>query len=251
MGEEKKRISQDNMVKILDSLYQRVLDGIPQVSPSVEEMAQDYIKKNLAKDRAIRAMVKNQIIKCTTSGVITGFGGVLVLPVAIPANISSVLYVQMRMIACIAYIAGYDLKSDQTQTFVYACLAGVTMNGFIKAFGIKFGGKLAEGMIKKIPGRVLTKINQLVGFRLVTKFGAKGLINLGKMVPVFGAVVSGGMDYAETKGIAKRAYDWFMRGDFSAEVEPDELEKKMDGPIVEDIRFEEVVEEREEEQETV
>lgn len=251
MAEEKKKISQDDMVKILDSLYQRALDGIPKVSLSVEEMAQDYLKKNLAKDRAIRAMVKNQIVKCTTSGVIAGFGGALVLPVAIPANVSSVLYVQMRMIACIAYIAGYDLKSDQTQTFVYACLAGVTMNGFIKAFGIKLGGKLAEGMIKKIPGKVLTKINQLVGFRMVTKFGAKGLINLGKLVPVFGAVVSGGMDYAETKGIAKRAYDWFMKGDFSAEVEPNEIEKEMAEPVVEEAEYEEVIEECEEEQEPV
>ena len=32
------------------------------------------------------------------------------------------------MIACTAYMAGYDLSSDQVQTFVYACLAGVSVN---------------------------------------------------------------------------------------------------------------------------
>ena len=78
MAEEKKKIvSQEDMMKLLDSLYQRVLDGVPKVSPPVEEMANDYLKENLAKDRAIRAMTKNQIIKCTTSGVVTGFGGLL------------------------------------------------------------------------------------------------------------------------------------------------------------------------------
>lgn len=33
-------------------------------------------------------------------------------------------------------------------------------------------------MVKKIPGTVLTKINQKVGFRFLTKFGEKGIINI-------------------------------------------------------------------------
>lgn len=32
-------------------------------------------------------------------------------------------------------------------------------------------------MVKKIPGTVITKINQKIGFRFLTKFGSKGLIN--------------------------------------------------------------------------
>ncbi len=252
MAEEKKKIvSQEDMMKLLDSLYQRVLDGVPKVSPPVEEMANDYLKENLAKDRAIRAMTKNQIIKCTTSGVVTGFGGLLTLPVAIPANISSVLYVQMRMIACTAYIAGYDLKSDQTQTFVYACLAGVALNEILKGFGIKFGVKLADGLIKNIPGAVLTKINQRVGFRLITKFGTKGLINLGKMLPAVGALVSGGLDYVETKVIAERAYRWFMKGDFSGDDETEKDAQNTAEPIIDVEEFEEVREDAEEEQTTV
>ena len=54
-----------------------------------------------------------------TSGIIKGIGGVSTLSVSIPANISSVLYVQMRMVACVACLAGLDLNSDQVQTFVY------------------------------------------------------------------------------------------------------------------------------------
>lgn len=137
------------------------------------------------------------------------------MPVTLPANIGSVLYVQMRMIACTAYMAGYELESDHTQTFVYACLAGVAVNELIKQAGIKFGVKFANGLIKKIPGKVLTKINQKVGFRFITKFGSKGIINLGKLVPGVGAVVGGGLDLVETKTIGNRAYKWFFEGDFS------------------------------------
>ena len=62
---------------------------------------------------------------------------------------------------------------------------------------------------------MLTKINQKVGFRFLTKFGTKGLINIGKCVPVVGAVVGGGLDLVETKIIAARAYKWFIEGDLS------------------------------------
>ena len=208
--------------EILDSCYEKCLNGIPLVSPSVEDMANDYLTKHETRDKACKAMLKNQITKCTTSGVVTGFGGFITMPVAIPANIGSVIYVQMRMIACTAYMADYDLNSDQTQTFVYACLAGVAVNGLLKQAGIKFGVKYANGVIKKIPGKVLTKINQKVGFRFITKFGSKGIVNLGKMLPGVGAIVEGGLDLVETKIIADRAYKWFVKGDFSVKGDNDE-----------------------------
>lgn len=212
--ESKQLITQDDMVKILDGVYDNVLSGLGKASPSVEDFAKDYLIKEKNPSIAAKKMINNQIIKCTTSGFITGFGGLITLPITIPANISSVLYVQMRMIACTAYLAGYDLKSDQVQTLVYACLAGVSVTEVVKQTGVKIGVKMATSAIKKIPGKTLTKINQKVGFRFVTKFGEKGVINLGKLVPGVGAVIGGGLDYVETKVIAKRAYDWFIEGEF-------------------------------------
>ena len=222
-GKEKKHVmTQEDIMNLLDSCYEKCLSGIPKVSPSVKDMAADYLKKHNTTEEACRAMLRNQVAKCTTSGVITGFGGFITMPVAIPANVGSVIYVQMRMIACVAYMAGYELNSDQTQTFVYACLAGVAVNSLVKQAGIKFGVKFANGLIKKIPGKVLTKINQKVGFRFITKFGTKGIVNLGKLLPGVGAVVGGGLDLVETKVIADRAYKWFLKGDFSVKGEKED-----------------------------
>ena len=96
----------------------------------------------------------------------------------------------------------------------YACLAGVALNYLIKLAGIKFGVKFATNLIKKIPGKVLTKINRKVGFRFITKFGTKGIVNMGKLIPGVGAVVGGGFDLVETKAISDRAYKWFFEEDF-------------------------------------
>lgn len=239
--EKKRAITQEDIMNLLDVCYEKCLNGIPMVSPSVEDMANDYLKKHKLTEDACKAMLRNQIVKCTTSGVVTGFGGFITMPVAIPANVGSVIYVQMRMIACVAYMADYELNSDQTQTFVYACLAGVAVNGLLKQAGIKFGVKLANGLIKKIPGKVLTKINQKVGFRFITKFGTKGIVNLGKLLPGVGALVGGGLDLAETKVIADRAYKWFLKGDFSIneDTEQDPIE-------IDDIDFENVTDTYEE-----
>ena len=204
-------------MELLDACYQKSINGISKISPPIDQFADDYLKKNPDPAKAAKSMIQHQIAKCTTSGVLTDFGGLVTLPVSIPANMSSVLYVQMRMIACTAYMAGLDVYSDQVQTLIYACLAGVSVNGVFKKFGIKLGEKVANGLIKKIPGQALVKINQKVGFRLVTKFGQKGLLNLGKMIPGVGAVINGGLDFAETKIIGNRAYNLFFKGDFSTD----------------------------------
>ena len=225
MDEQKKKksLSQEDIMNLLDLCYEKCLHGVQKVSPCVESMANNYLAKYPTKDEACKAMLRNQIAKCTTSGFVTGFGGIVTMPVMLPANVGSLLYVQMRMIACVAYMNGYELNSDQTQTFVYACLAGVAVNELIKQAGIKFGIKFANGLIKKIPGKVLTKINQKVGFRFITKFGTKGIVNLGKMLPGVGAVIGGGLDLVETKVIAHRAYKWFFEGDFTDEKQAEEV----------------------------
>lgn len=216
------KISQEEIMQLLDKLYDQCIHGIAKVSPPIEKLANDYLAKSKDVDTAAKKFVNYQIAKCTTSGFITGLGGLITLPVAIPANVGSVIYVQMRMIACLAYMGGYDTDSDQVQTLVYACLAGISIDQILKQAGIQFGNKFAMAMVKKIPGEVLIKINQKVGFRFVTKFGTKGIVNIGKAVPVVGGMISGGFDFVETKVIANRAYKMFINGDFNVSSEDDE-----------------------------
>ena len=210
------KLDQEGVMRLLDKLYEQATQGIAMVSPPIEETAGDYLRKNPDIDTAAKKFINYQIAKCTTSGFLAGLGGIITLPVTIPANVSSVLYVQMRMIAGLAYMGGYDTDSDQVQTLVYACLAGISVDQVLKQAGIKFGNKFAMAMVKKIPGEVLAKINQRVGFRFITKFGTKGIINLGKAVPAVGGVIGGGFDFIETKAIANRAYGLFVKGDLTA-----------------------------------
>lgn len=204
-------ISKEDMSNLLDTCYKKAIEGLP-TSKSCIQLGEEYLGTYAIPLIAAEKLTKNQIAKCGTSGFITGLGGLMTLPVAIPANISSVIYMQLRMIATVAYIGGYNPNDDEVQTLAYLCLTGTAMTDIAKSAGIKVGEKISINLIKKIPGTVLTKINQKVGFRLITKFGEKGIINLGKMVPLVGGVIGGGVDIASTNVIAKKAINIFIHG---------------------------------------
>lgn len=204
-------VSQEQVMDVMAKCYQAALNGLPGAK-SCEEMAQEYLERYKVSTIAAKELIKQQLLKCSASGFVTGFGGLLTLPVTVPANVASVLYVQMRMIAALAVLGGYDVHSDEVQTLVYLCLVGSSLTDVVKSTGIKIANKVTTNMLKKLPGVVLTRINQKVGFRLLTKFGTKGAINLVKAVPVAGALVGAGIDYGGTKLIADKAYNAFLLG---------------------------------------
>ena len=197
------------MMKLLDVCYDKALQGVLPGEKSIEELAEDYLYKSSSKKKAIDDLIGYQTLLCGTNGFITGLGGLLVLPVTISANVAGVIYVQLRMIAAIAHINGYDIYSDQVRTIAYACLTGSSAANILKNVGIKISEKMAVNALKRVPGAILIKINQQVGFRLVTKFGQKGLVNVIKMMPLVGGVVGGVFDTGMTLtigNIAKKVF---------------------------------------------
>lgn len=210
---EKDESEQSNKgLSILDGLYGKVISGINPVSEPLEKFVQDYLTQcNGNREKAVEKMVNTQVAKLSASGFLTGLGGLITLPVTIPADISTGLYVQMRMIAAIAYIYGYDIQSDVVKTLVYTTLLGLKIADLVKQVGLKVSEKVALNLLKKLPSKVIVKINQKIGFRFITKFGTKGVLNLWKIVPVIPGIVNAGINAAETKAIAKRAINEFAR----------------------------------------
>ena len=193
------------MMNLLDVCYDKALQGVLPGEKSIEELAEDYLAKTSSREKAIDKLIGYQTVLCGTNGFITGLGGLLVLPVTIPTNVAGVIYVQLRMIAAIAHINGYDIYSDQVRTIAYACLTGSSAANILKNVGIKISEKMAVNALKRVPGAILIKINQQVGFRLVTKFGQKGLVNVIKMMPLVGGVVGGVFDTGMTLTIGNIA----------------------------------------------
>jgi len=197
-------LTESKMTQVLDWAFEKAVNGLPGTE-TAEDLAQSYSSKHSSVEKAIDSLIRWQNAKGVTSGFLTGLGGLITLPVAIPANVASVMYVQIRMVATIALMRGYDLKDDQVKTFVFVCLTGQAAADILKQAGVKLGTTLATQAIKKIPGEVIKAINKAVGVRLVTKFGQKGIVNLGKAVPLVGGVIGGAVDGIGTNTIGKTA----------------------------------------------
>ena len=202
-------MDESGMTKALDWAYDKAINGVPGLSTAYE-LGDDYLQQNGSLVEKVDSLIRWQNAKCATSGFITGLGGLMTLPVAIPANISSVLYVQIKMIAAISYMGGYDIKSDRVKSLVFICLTGSAATDLCKDVGISIGSKIAQQTIKKIPREAIVKINQKATFRLVTKFGERGVINLGKAIPLLGGLIGGTIDAVATNTIGNVAKKTFI-----------------------------------------
>lgn len=204
-----KEITQNKIMAALDWGYEKSVNGIPGLD-SAQELADSYMRKKGSRIEQANSLISWQNTKAGTSGFLSGLGGIIFMPVTLPANITSVIYLQIRMIAAIAHMGGYDIKDDRVKSLVYVCLTGNSAKEIMKGAGITIGTKLTTNAIKSISGKTIAAINQKVGFRLVTKFGEKGAINLGKAVPIIGGVIGGGLDIISTNTIGNVARNTFI-----------------------------------------
>lgn len=204
-----KELTESRIMQALDWAYDKSVNGVPGLD-SAQEMAREYLNGNGTLVEKVNALIRWQNTKAGTSGFLSGIGGIVLMPVTIPANITSVMYVQVRMIAAIAHMGDYDLKDDRVKSLVYACLCGNAAKDIVKEIGIKVGTKLTEQAIKNISREIIVKINQAVGFRLLTKFGQTGVVNLGKAIPFVGGLVGATFDSVSTNAIGNIARDTFI-----------------------------------------
>lgn len=191
----------DLALKIYDST---VISKIPLLGSAID-LAEDYWKKGRDIPSCVDRLIRWQCSKTGIAGALAGLPGFLAAPATIPADIAQSIYVHVRMVGAIAHIYGHDLHSDPIKTLVLACLAGNGVHNVIKNAGVEIGKNVAVQAIKQISGKTLKEINKQVGFKLFTKFGSKGVINLGKVVPFIGAIIGGAANSASTYIVGKTA----------------------------------------------
>ncbi len=205
----RKLITQFAVMKALDWAYQKTLNGVPGLA-SVDELAQKHMLTQGDLTDKANSLIRWQNAKAGTSGFITGIGGFMTLPVAIPANMASVLYIQIRMISAIALMGGYNLRDEKVKTMVYLCLVGNFAKDILQESAIKIGTRFTTQAVKSISEHTLMAVNQKVGFRLLTTYSGKGAVNLCKAVPLAGGLIGGAIDTVATNIIGTTARKLFI-----------------------------------------
>jgi len=209
VSEEEMLEKGSKMLKVMDWAFDKATGDIPGLGSS-SDMAKKYLDKYGSVNAAVDHLVKWQITSSATTGFATSFGGLPTMAITLPANIAGVMGIQLRMIGAIAELGGFHEQTEEKKTGMYLCLLGSQAGNTLSKTTGQFAIKFSTAALKKLPGSVLTKINQAVGFRLFTKFGQKGLVNIHKAIPVVGGVVGGSIDALSTYSIAKAAKALFL-----------------------------------------
>lgn len=157
-------------------------------------------------EKTIRRLIVESVEAAGVNGFLTGLGGFIVMPVAVPANMAGALVINARLAAAIAYLRGYDPKDPHVRTVATLIAVGSNAQQVAKTVGIKVGQKLAMEAIKKIPIAVIRQVNRKAGFMLLAKYGTKrSVVTLAKGIPLIGGVVGGAVDGTMTTLIGRTA----------------------------------------------
>ena len=197
------------IMNALDWAYGLAVQGAGRLD-SAEQLAAPFVARDGTRIEQSNALIRWQVAKAGASGFVAGLGGLITLPIAVPANFVSVLFVQLRMIAAIAFIGGHDVRDERVRSFAYLCLCGSAAADVAKDVGVKVGLKMTQAAVGRLSGAAFLRSNPTLGLHLATRLGGKGTVQLGLAFPLVGGLVGGVFDGVSTKVVGNVARRHFV-----------------------------------------
>src|SRR3981081_1680608 len=111
------------VLDMLEWAYGRAVQGMPGLD-GAEELAASYAARYATTDEAVATLIAWQSGKAGVAGFVTGCGGAIAFPLAMPQNLLCARSIQLRLVAAIAHLRGHDLQSAEVRTLALACMTG-------------------------------------------------------------------------------------------------------------------------------
>ncbi len=179
------------------------IDSARTVAEKAREQASDT-------EAAIDAVVRSHVVTGGVGGFVTGLGGFVTMPIALPVNVFEFYVQATRMVGAIATLRGHDVRQPRIRTAVLLTLIGSSADDVLARAGMSTGGgRVAALALKRMPPAALLVINKAVGFRLLRGVGEKVFSRLGRGIPLAGGVVGAALDGYMMKRIAAHAQTQF------------------------------------------
>ena len=200
------RFAPDLNSSFVHQTVQRAVHGIGPL-PSAASAADKQLEEQdgNVKD-AIGELIENHASLAAAQGFVTNLGGLVTMAATVPVNITGLALVQVRMVAGIAHLRGYDLDDDRVRNAILLCTLG---DDVVK--------KLVKD--KKIPGTPMVlatapaydpELDKLVAGEVTNALisrvvGKRAASTVVRRVPVAGGVWAAGTDAFATWQVGKYA----------------------------------------------
>ena len=226
--EEENESSQSKFIKSLNVLYEKAISWITGSDiPPAQKMWEKYLEKyNWNKYLATTALIKMQYYKTFWTGFASWLWWITFLPFTLPADLSSSLFIEMRMLWAIAYVWWYDLKSQKAKSLVFVCLLWWSVKRVLKNAWVKLWQKTIKNALAKIPEKMFIEINKKVWIQLFAKLSWKWFISVSKAIPILWGIIWWGINIYYTKWVWKRALDLFIIENMTKKEKEENLPKE-------------------------
>ncbi|MGB3830046.1 MAG: hypothetical protein WA962_14855 [Ornithinimicrobium sp.] len=184
------------------------IEGVGPLDPASAVVAEAR-KSHEGVEEAIDAVVRAHLKLAAAGGFLTGVGGLLTMPVALPANVIGFYALAARMAAAVAEMRGYEPDTEQTRTALMLTLLGADADDILRKAGVVGGGTMGSIALNRVPKAAAMVINKGLGFRVATRLGARTMGRLGRAVPLAGGVIGAGLDTYLMKRIADQVREEF------------------------------------------
>lgn len=178
------------LMKLVDWMIERNL-------PNVEAYVTELRRKNpgMSDKRLARRIVRRKSFKNGLVGAATGLGGLITLPVAVPADILMSWRIQIFMILAVASVHGLTKDNADLRTDIFLVMAGNAAKDVLKKLGIETSKAVTRRAVQKhVTKEIMKKIWKVVPQKIITKAGEKSLTSFTKMVPLVGAPIGFAFD---------------------------------------------------------
>ena len=195
---------------LLRSIVDFAIDGSP-AFPGAKATAARSLQSKADREGAIDALVRYHVSMASAQGFMTSVGGLLTLPVGLPANIAGMAVLGVRMIAAIAHLRGYDVDDRRVRAALTLAMLGDDEVRRLVADGKLPSSPLVVATAPVFDPALERTISERVMGSLAGRIGGKHVaVVVVRRIPLVGGGVGAAVDGWLTFGLAAYARREFI-----------------------------------------
>jgi hypothetical protein len=171
--------------------------------PGAKTIAARALQERGDREAAIDSLVMQHIGLASAQGFLTSVGGLITLPVGLPANIAGMAVLGVRMVASVAHLRGYELDDPRVRSAVTLAMLGDDQVRKLISTGKLPTTPLAVATAPVFDPELERKISERVMGSLASRMGGKHLaVVVVRRIPLVGGGVGAVVDGWLTFGLA-------------------------------------------------
>ncbi|MEJ2870091.1 hypothetical protein WCD74_20145 [Actinomycetospora sp. OC33-EN08] len=156
-------------------------------------------------EAAVRRLISSHVRLAASSGLLTSLGGAATMLLTAPAGATGLYLVCTRLAASIARARGHDIDDPVVRTAILLCVLGPDGSELAERTGIDLQEVSLLTGLRRLPSEVREQLDRRIGYRLASRAGRRGVLNLTKLIPVVSGPIGAGADSITTRSVATYA----------------------------------------------